>query len=58
VVLAGDTDFVVNDNLRLVKTNNAEGDFNVAFDRMFDMYGKGLVLPNSGTPSINDALIS
>lgn len=57
VVLAGSTNWVVNDSLRLLATNNAEGDFNAAFDRLFDMYGLGIVLPNSTTPSISDGLI-
>lgn len=58
VVLAGSTDWVVNDTLTLASTNNGEGLMNAAFDRHFDMYGKGIVLPNSTTPTIADGLIS
>lgn len=58
VVLAGSTNWVVDDNLRLVATNNGEGLVNAAFDRMYDMYGLGIVLPNSTTPSIADTVIS
>lgn len=60
VVLPGSTDWAVNDHLRLVSTNNAEGKFNTDFDRFYDMYGKGLLLPGntSGTETISDTLIS
>lgn len=60
VVLPGSTDWAVNDHLRLVSTNNAEGEFNTEFDRFYDMYGRGLVLPGntSGTETISDTLIS
>lgn len=60
VVLPGATDWVVNDHLRLVSTNNAEGEFNTEFDRLFSMYEKGLLLPAAASPSetIADSLIS
>jgi hypothetical protein len=60
VVLPGSTDWAVNDHLRLVSTNNAEGEFNTEFDRFFDMYGKGLLLPanTAGSETILDSLIS
>jgi hypothetical protein len=59
-VLAGSSDWNADDNIRTRWTNNQEGDFNVAFDRLFDMYGKGLALPGdtAGTETILDTLIS
>ena len=40
--------------------NNDEGAFVRAFDRLFDMYGKGLSLPANyaGGENIDDALIA
>lgn len=60
VILPGSTDWAVNDHLRLVSTNNAEGKFNTDFDRFYDMYGKGLLLPanTAGSETILDTLIS
>jgi hypothetical protein len=58
VVAAGSTNFVANDALRLLVTNNGEGALNTAMDRMFRLYETGVVLPNSGTPTILDSLIS
>lgn len=58
VVAAGSTNFVVNDALRLLVTNNGEGAINTAMDRMYRMYELGVVLPNSTTPTILDSLIS
>jgi len=56
-IVAGSTNFVVNDSLRLLVTNNFEGKFNKSFDRSYDLYGNGVVLPNSAAPNISDALI-
>lgn len=60
VILPGSTDWVVNDHLRLVSTNNGEGEFNTEFDRFYAMYEKGLLLPAAASPSetIADSLIS
>ena len=60
VILAGSTNWAVNDHLRLVSTNNAEGEFNTEFDRFFGMYEKGLLLPanGAGAETISDTLIS
>ena len=58
IVLAGSTDWVVNDSLRILQTNNGEGAISTAFDRMFQMYEKGIVLPNSAAPTVLDSLIS
>lgn len=60
VILPGSTNWVVNDHLRLVSTNNAEGKFNTQFDRFYDMYRRGLLLPakTDATETILDTLIS
>jgi hypothetical protein len=59
-VIAGEADWAVDDNARLQFTNNDEGAFVRALDRLFDMYGLGLSLPAdySGTETILDSLIS
>ena len=59
-VIAGSTDWRADDNARFQYTNNDEGAFARAFDRLFDMYSKGLSLPAdySGTETIADTLIS
>jgi hypothetical protein len=59
-IVAGSTDWSADDNARYTFTNNNEGAFVRAFDRLFDMYGKGLSLPQdySGTENIDDALIA
>ena len=59
-VIAGSTDWRVDDNARFQYTNNDEGAFVRAFDRLFDMYGKGLSLPQdyAGAETILDSLIS
>lgn len=58
VVAAGSTNFVANDALRLLVTNNGEGALNTAMDRMFRLYETGVVLPNATVPTILDSLIS
>lgn len=58
VVYAGSTDWVINDRLSLDCTNNGEGAINLGLDRLFDLYSKGVVFPNSTTPTILDSLIS
>lgn len=58
VLAAGNTNFVANDALRLLVTNNGEGLINTAMDRMFRLYETGVVLPNSAAPTILDSLIS
>ena len=59
-MLAGATDWRVDDNGRFEFLNNDEGDFVRAFDRLFDMYGKGLSLPQNytNTETISDTLIA
>lgn len=59
-MIAGSTDWRVDDNGRFTFTNNDEGAFVRAFDRLFDMYGKGLSLPQdyAGTETIADSLIA
>ena len=59
VVLAGSTDWVVDDTVTAQVTNNAEGDIYGAMDRVYDLHAKGLPFPDTaGTPSILDSLIS
>lgn len=59
-MIAGSTDWRVDDNGRFTFTNNGEGAFVRAFDRLFDMYGKGLSLPQNytNTETIADTLIA
>jgi hypothetical protein len=59
-IVAGSTDWAADDNARYTFTNNGEGAFATAFDRLFDMYGKGLSLPANyfGTETIADSLIA
>lgn len=59
-MIAGATDWRADDNGRFTFTNNNEGKFVRAFDRLFDMYGKGLSLPQNygGTETIADTLIA
>jgi hypothetical protein len=58
VILSGSTDWVVNDHLRLKSTNDLAGEFNTEFDRFYDMFAHGLMLPANATATIADALIS
>ena len=59
-MVAGSSDWAIDDNGRFTFTNNNEGEFVRAFDRLFDMYGKGLSLPANyaGTETISDTLIA
>lgn len=59
-ILAGATDWRSDDFAQYTFTNNDEGAFVRAFDRLFDMYHKALALPQSttGGETIDDALIA
>jgi len=59
-ILAGSSDWFVDDNARYSFTNNAEGLVSNAFDRLFRMYDSGLSLPAnySGTENIPDSVIA
>lgn len=59
-IVAGSTNWSADDNARYTFTNNSEGAFATAFDRLFDMYGKGLSLPANylGSETISDSLIA
>ena len=59
-VIAGSTNWSADDFARYYFTNNGEGAFATAFDRLFDMYNKGLSLPPNylGTETISDTLIA
>ncbi len=59
-VITGANDFNADDNFRYTFTNTGNGAFAVAFDRLFDMYGIGLCLPDAtaGTETIADSLIA
>lgn len=59
-VIAGSTNWVVDDRLARKWSNSNEGAFVRAFDRLFDMYGKGLSLPANylGGETIADSLIA
>ncbi len=57
-ILAGSTNWNIDDNIRSKISNNAEGAFNSAFDRFFDMHRRALALPAdyAGTETIADSL--
>ena len=59
-MIAGSTDFRVDDSGRFYFTNDKAGGFQIGFDRLFDLYNKGLQLPSNtlGTETIDDALIA
>lgn len=59
-IIAGSTNWVADDNIRRKWTNNNEGAFVRALDRLFDMYGLGLSLPANylGAETIADSLIA
>jgi hypothetical protein len=59
-IIAGSTNFVVEDRLLRKFSNTNEGAFVRAFDRLFDMYGLGLSLPSNylGGETIADTLIA
>lgn len=58
-VCAGVDAPIVGDKWTIAATNGRQGEFQTKFDQVFDMRGKGLLLPsdNSGTETIDDALI-
>ena len=59
-MIAGSTDFRVDDSGRFYFTNDLAGKFQTGFDRLFDLYGKGLQLPSdtTNTETISDTLIA
>ena len=59
-IVAGSSDWNADDNARYNFTNNGEGAFAAAFDRLFAMYEQGLSLPPNylGTETISDGLIA
>lgn len=59
-VIAGTTDWAVDDTLRKKFSNSNEGAFVRAFDRLFEMYQLGLSLPQNylGSETISDSLIA
>jgi hypothetical protein len=59
-VLAGSTDWAVDDMLDQPVTNNAEGEWLTELDRFFGMNESGLVLPveTDGSETVEDILIS
>lgn len=60
--VAGATDFVVDDYVDIAVANNrtstANGAVSLAFDKWFDMWGMGIQLPNSASPTIADSVIA
>ena len=59
-IIAGSNNWLADDWIGRKWTNNAEGAFATAFDRLFDMAHRGLSLPAdySGTETISDSLIA
>ena len=59
-MIAGSTDWVIDDNGRFQFTNDGSSGFVRGFDRLFDMYGKGLALPSNyaAGETISDSLIA
>lgn len=59
-IISGSADFNADDNFSFTFTNTGNGAFAVAFDRLFDMYGLGLALPDAASPgeTIADSLIA
>ena len=57
-IIAGETNWNLDDNARYNFTNNAEGVFVEAFDKFFQMYEQGLSLPPNyvGSETILDSL--
>lgn len=54
---SGKTPAVEGDKWVLTTTNDRAGSFQTAFQRAFDMTGKGLLLPIAGSTGISDSLI-
>ena len=59
-IVAGGTDWKVDDTARYSFTNNGNAEFQRGFDRLFDMYSHGLLLPSATSPAetIADSLIA
>ena len=59
-IVAGSTDWKVDDTARYTFTNAGGSKFVRGLDRLFDMYGKGLLLPSATSPSetIADSLVA
>lgn len=59
-MIAGNTDWRVDDQARFYFTNDYGGAFQTAFDRLFSMYSAGLQLPSNttNTETILDTLIA
>lgn len=59
-LIVGSNNWLADDWIGRKWTNNAEGAFATAFDRLFAMYERGLSLPSnySGTETISDSLIA
>ena len=57
-MFAGATDWVIDDRISVKTDNDGLGLFVVFFDIAFNMYEKGLFLPQAASETINDNLIS
>ena len=57
-MFAGATDWVIDDRISIKTDNDGLGLFVVYFDIAFNMYEKGLFLPQAASETINDNLIS
>jgi hypothetical protein len=57
-VVAGSTNWAVDDQLRILVTNAYTGLLARAFDRLYQTYEKGIVLPNATSPTIADSLMT
>jgi hypothetical protein len=59
-VVAGATDFVIDDEIICTVTNDYAGEFQKHMDRFCDLYGKGLTIPfqTDASETIDDALIA
>lgn len=58
-ILAGATDFAVNDTFELAVTNDRDGVFQQEFARIFpSVMANRLVITSSGSPNISDALVT
>ena len=58
IVVHGSTEFVVGDRFTCAITNNKGGKFVRHLDRAFDLRGKGIVFPSSGSPTVSDSLVA
>jgi hypothetical protein len=57
-IVAGATDWKIDDTARYQFTNTGDAKVQQAFDRLFDMYAHGLLLPSDATPTIADSVIA